>query len=69
VVEGAADARAAGDHAAHDRLIGAVVRNAETDVIVLAQASMAPAAGDDPRVLSSPESGAAAFVESLGATR
>jgi len=68
VVEGAADARAAGDQAAHDRLVSAAVRGAEADVIVLAQASMAPAAGSDPRVLTSPESGASAFVESLGAT-
>ena len=66
VIAGAADARAAGDLALHDRLVGAAVRESGADVIVLAQASMAPAAGDDPRVLTSPESGAAAVVASLG---
>jgi hypothetical protein len=69
VVEGAAAARTAGDQAEHDRLVSAAVRDAAADVIVLAQASMAPAAGDDPRVLTSPESGAAAFVESLAGLR
>lgn len=66
IVAGAADARSAGDLALHDQLVGAAVRGSDADVIVLAQASMAPAAGDDPRVLTSPESGAAAFVASLG---
>jgi len=65
VVEGAAAARAAGDQAGHDSLVSAAVRNADADVIVLAQASMAPAAGDDIRVLTSPDSGAAAFARSL----
>ena len=68
VVEGAAAARAAGDLAAHDRLIAAAIAEAgDVDAIVLAQASMASGAGADPRVLTSPESGAAAFVASLGA--
>ena len=65
VVEGAATARAAGDQAGHDSLVSAAVRHAGADVIVLAQASMAPAAGDDIRVLTSPDSGAAAFARSL----
>lgn len=65
VVEGAAAARTAGDHAGHDALIAAAVRAADADVIVLAQASMAAGAGDDPRVLTSPESGAQAFIASL----
>lgn len=70
VVEGAADARSAGDQARHDRLIAdAIARAGEVDVIVLAQASMATGAGEDPRVLTSPESGASAFVESLGDAR
>lgn len=70
VVEGAADARAAGDLARHDRLIGdAIADAAEVDVIVLAQASMATGAGDDARVVTSPASGAARFVESLEALR
>lgn len=66
VVGGAADARAAGDHARHDRLIAEAIAEAgDVDVIVLAQASMATGAGDDSRVLTSPQSGAAAFVASL----
>ena len=68
VVAGAADARAAGDLDLHDRLVAAAVRDSDADVIVVAQASMTPAAGDDPRVLTSPESGAAAFVASLAAS-
>jgi hypothetical protein len=68
VVEGAAAARAAGDLAAHDRLIAAAIAEAgDVDAIVLAQASMASGAGADPRVLTSPESGAAAFLASLDA--
>jgi hypothetical protein len=68
VVDGAADARAGGDQAGHDRLIADAVSQAgDVDVIVLAQASMATGAGDDPRVLTSPESGATRFVESLAA--
>ncbi|WP_374209517.1 aspartate/glutamate racemase family protein [Microbacterium sp. HD4P20] len=66
VVTDAADARAAGDLATHDRLIAdAIAAAGDVDVIVLAQASMATGAGGDPRVLTSPESGADAFVESL----
>ena len=66
VVADAADARAAGDLATHDRLIAeAIAAAGDVDVIVLAQASMATGAGGDPRVLTSPESGADAFVESL----
>ncbi|MBW9095680.1 hypothetical protein JNB62_18525 [Microbacterium jejuense] len=66
VVAGAAEARAAGDLARHDRLIAEAIAAAPgVDVIVLAQASMATGAGDDPRVLTSPESGASRFVESL----
>ncbi|WP_308493051.1 aspartate/glutamate racemase family protein [Microbacterium terrisoli] len=69
VVPGAADARAAGDATRHDALIAAALRAVDADVTVLAQASMAPAAGADPRVLTSPESGAAAFVDGLAAIR
>lgn len=66
VVADAADARAAGDLATHDRLIAEAIAEADdVDVIVLAQASMATGAGGDPRVLTSPESGADAFVGSL----
>lgn len=66
VVADAAGARAAGDLATHDRLIAeAIAAAGDVDVIVLAQASMATGAGGDPRVLTSPESGADAFVESL----
>ncbi|WP_040569065.1 aspartate/glutamate racemase family protein [Microbacterium yannicii] len=66
VVEGAAAARSAGDQQRHDALIADAIREASgLDVIVLAQASMAPGAGDDPRVLTSPESGAEAFVAAL----
>jgi hypothetical protein len=70
VVEGAAEARSAGDLERHDRLIAEAIREAgAVDVIVLAQASMATGAGDDPRVMTSPESGAAAFAELLGERR
>ncbi|QEW01889.1 aspartate/glutamate racemase family protein [Microbacterium lushaniae] len=65
VVAGAADARSAGDQERHDRLIADAVAAGDADAIVLAQASMATGAGDDPRVLTSPESGAAAFAASL----
>lgn len=66
VVADAAAARAAGDQARHDALIAAAVAAADdADVIVLAQASMAAGAGDDPRVLTSPRSGAHALVASL----
>jgi hypothetical protein len=68
IVERAADARGAGDLAEHDRLIAdAIARAGEVDAIVLAQASMATGAGDDPLVLTSPQSGATAFVHSLDA--
>lgn len=68
VVADAADARAAGDLERHDRLIAEAIAEAgDVDVIVLAQASMATGAGDDPRVLTSPASGATRFVESLSA--
>jgi hypothetical protein len=66
VVADAAAARASGDLARHDQLIAeAIAAAGDVDVIVLAQASMATGAGDDPRVLTSPASGAARFVESL----
>lgn len=64
VVDGAAAARAAGDHADHDRRILDAVRNAAAlaDVVILAQASMAAALGDaeadiDVPVLTSPAGG------------
>lgn len=66
VVEGAAAARGRGDQAEHDALIAAAVADAgDAEVIVLAQASMAAGAGDDPRAMTSPESGADAFVAAL----
>lgn len=66
VVEGAAAARSAGRLAEHDRLIATAIADAgDVDVIVLAQASMASGAGADPRVLTSPESGADAFLAAL----
>ncbi len=66
IVEGAAAARSAGDLEKHDALVAAAIGSAgEVDAIVLAQASMASGAGSDHRVLTSPESGAAAFVEAL----
>lgn len=66
VVEGAAAVRSAGGAEKHDALIAAAVAAAaDVDAIVLAQASMASGAGSDPRVLTSPESGASAFVASL----
>jgi len=66
VVAGAAATRSAGDQARHDELIAAAIEQAgEVDVIVLAQASMATGAGDDPRVLTSPASGSAAFLAAL----
>jgi hypothetical protein len=70
VVEGAAAARAAGDGATHDRLIGDAVREAAelATVIVLAQASMAVAAGAagvTRPVLTSPAGGVARLGEAL----
>lgn len=68
VVAGAGEARAAGDDARADALLADAVRSAAAtaDVVVLAQASMAPAAalaGVGIPVLSSPESGLAAALE------
>ncbi len=66
VVADAAAARSAGDQDRHDRLIAeAIAQAGSVDAIVLAQASMASGAGGDERVLTSPRSGAAAFVASL----
>ena len=76
VVDGAAAARAEGDQATHDRLIADAVRAAATPadggdaaaVLVLAQASMAPAAesaGVDIPVLTSPAGGVARLAEAL----
>ncbi|MFK4791834.1 aspartate/glutamate racemase family protein [Microbacterium sp. ZW T5_56] len=66
LVDGAAAARADGDQDRHDRLIAAAVATAgDADVVVLAQASMAAGAGDDPRVMTSPSSGVDAFVAGL----
>ncbi|MGH1550205.1 aspartate/glutamate racemase family protein [Leifsonia poae] len=75
VVEGAAAARAEGDQATHDRLIADAVRAAATPAdgdaaaaLVLAQASMAPAAesaGVDIPVLTSPAGGVARLAEAL----
>ncbi|QIG40048.1 hypothetical protein G5T42_11610 [Microbacterium sp. 4R-513] len=68
LVVGAADARARGDQAVHDRLIAEAIAEArDVEAIVLAQASMATGAGDDSRVLTSPRSGSAAFVAGLSA--
>ncbi|WP_432941999.1 aspartate/glutamate racemase family protein [Kribbella sp. CA-253562] len=67
VVEGAADARAAGDQDEHDRLVRAAVETAEADAIVLAQASMAQAvAGLDVRTFTSPAGGVAALLAAVG---
>jgi hypothetical protein len=81
VVEGAAAARSAGDQATHDRLIAEAVRAAAgpaapgteagpgaAAAIVLAQASMAPAAesaGVAVPVLTSPAGGVARLAEAL----
>ncbi|WP_374008991.1 aspartate/glutamate racemase family protein [Leifsonia sp. LS-T14] len=76
VVAGAAEARAAGDQATHDRLIAEAVRAAAVPtggddaaaVIVLAQASMAQAAesaGVSIPVLTSPAGGVARLAEAL----
>lgn len=71
VVDGAAAARSAGDLATHDRLVAAAVGRvaAESDVVVLAQASMADAAagaGTDAVVLTSPVSGVEALLAAVG---
>lgn len=66
VVEGAAAARSEGDDATHDRLVAEAVASADADVVVLAQASMAPAAERahvDVPVLTSPASALAAVIE------
>ncbi|SEB58436.1 hypothetical protein SAMN04489806_1187 [Paramicrobacterium humi] len=70
VVEGAAAARSAGRPDEHNRLIAAALLDAaaRSDVIVLAQASMAEAAADAPTdvpVLTSPDSGTAALLHTL----
>lgn len=66
VVADAAAARAGGDQARHDRLIAdAVAQAGDVDAIVLAQASMAAGAGGDPRAMTSPATGADAFVANL----
>lgn len=72
IVEGAFAAAVAGDRATHDRLVGAAIAlEAErSDVVVLAQASMASAAeGLDvaARVLTSPEPGVRRTAEFLAA--
>jgi aspartate/glutamate racemase len=71
VVPDAASARAAGDLAHHDRLVADAVRTAaaDADVIVLAQASMAPAADEahvDVPVLTSPASALRAVLDAAG---
>ncbi|MGF3056334.1 hypothetical protein [Microbacterium sp. YY-01] len=71
VVDGAAAARAEGDNERHDELIRQAVAAApHAEVIVLAQASMADAVGagaigTDARIVSSPTSGARAFLAGL----
>jgi glutamate racemase len=66
IVEGAADARAAGDHDEHDRLVRAAVEGAEADAIVLAQASMAQAVAElDVRTFTSPAGGVAALLAAV----
>lgn len=66
VVAGAAAARARGDHQTHDRLVAEAIEATEADVVLLAQASMAPAAERTSKaVLTSPESGAAELVKLL----
>ncbi|MDQ1598457.1 MAG: hypothetical protein QOI70_1881 [Microbacteriaceae bacterium] len=72
LVEGAAAARASGDTEGHDELIRAAVkRTTDATVVVLAQASMAPALeGADlggTRVLTSPPGGVAGFVDAIRA--
>lgn len=74
VVAGAADARAGGDDARHDTLIADAVREAaaNADVIVLAQASMAPAAEQAAvtvPVLTSPASALAAVIAAASGER
>ncbi|WP_129339559.1 aspartate/glutamate racemase family protein, partial [Cellulomonas endophytica] len=71
VVPGAAEARAAGDEARADALVGEAVAAAaaDADVVVLAQASMAGAAagaGAAVPVLTSPAGGVAALLRAVG---
>jgi hypothetical protein len=70
VIARAADARGAGDQATHDRLVREAVAeaSAHSDVIVLAQASMAAAIEADHLavpVLTSPPGGVTALVKAL----
>lgn len=73
LVEGAADARAAGNHQEHDRLVREAVAEAgaEADAVVLAQASMAAAVagaeGPGVRVLESVSTGSARLLAVLQA--
>ncbi|MCM3658263.1 aspartate/glutamate racemase family protein [Agromyces mediolanus] len=69
VVPDAGAARARGDHAEHDRLVAEAIAAEDAEVIVLAQASMAAGAGEDPRVLTSPRTGAASFLTALRGER
>jgi hypothetical protein len=68
VVEGAADARARGNQEEHDRLVREAVLQAagRSDVVVLAQASMAAAVRDATvPVLSSPDGGVRSLVAAV----
>jgi glutamate racemase len=68
VVEGAADARARGNQEEHDRLVREAVLQAagRSDVVVLAQASMAAAVRDTTvPVLSSPDGGVRSLVAAV----
>ncbi|ONI71496.1 hypothetical protein BWI15_15050 [Kribbella sp. ALI-6-A] len=66
VVDGATDARAAGDQDEHDRLVRAAVESAEADAVVLAQASMAQAVAElDVRTFTSPAGGIAALLAAV----
>jgi Asp/Glu/hydantoin racemase len=70
VVPGAAERADAGDRAGADALIATAVREADADVVVLAQASMAGAAaasGVDVPVLTSPAGGVRALLDALAA--
>lgn len=70
LVAGAAQARAEGDQARHDALIADAVARADADVIVVAQASMAPAAeaaAGARTVLSSPASALATLLAAVEA--
>jgi aspartate/glutamate racemase len=72
VIEGAFEAVSAGDAATHDRLVGEAIVEiaAESDVVVLAQASMAGAASAvsvEVPVLTSPELGVRRVAQLVGA--